>query len=94
MASSLTGELDYSLIRLNNLGQLDVSFALPLPTLPPPPSGAGVDEAGQSAELPPAAVLDTVAALLQAADVSYVCVPAAAPALRARPLQRPQEAQP
>jgi hypothetical protein len=92
--SGPTGELDYSLIRLNNLGQLDVSFALPLPTLPAPASGAGGDEAGRSAELPPAAVLDTVAALLQAADVSYVCVPSAAPALRRRPLQGAREAQP
>jgi len=72
----LTGELDYSLIRLSNLGQLDVSFALPLPTLHAPPASAGAEhEAGPPAGLPSPAVLDRVAALLQAADVSYVCVP-------------------
>jgi hypothetical protein len=88
------GELDYSLIRLNNLGQLDVSFALPLPTLPAPPSAAGAEEAGQPAELPSAAVLDQVVAALQAADVSYVCVPRCGAALRRRALRRLARAQP
>ena len=90
MSRQPVGELDYSLVQLNNLGQLDVSFALPLPTLHAPPPSAGVDEAGQPAELPPAAVLDAVAAALAAADVSYVCVPAPHAALRR---QRPPQLQ-
>ena len=89
MARQPTGELDYSLVRLNNLGQLDVTFALPLPTLHAPPPSAGAEEAGRPAELPPPAVLDQVAAALAAADVSYVCVPRAGAALRRqRPRQR------
>ena len=82
--SAPAGELDYSLIRLSNLGQLDVSFALPLPTLHAPSAVAGAEPAGQSAELPPAAALDQVAAALQAADVSFVCVPLWRAALRRR----------
>ena len=94
MARQSVGELDYSLVRLNNLGQLDVSFALPLPTLHAPPPSGGAEEAGMPAELPPAAVLDAVAAALAAADVSYVCVPAPRAALRRqRPALR-QRAQP
>ena len=94
MARQPTGELDYSLVRLNNLGQLDVSFALPLPTLHAPPPSAGAEEAGQPAELPPAAVLDAVAAALAAADVSYVCVPRTRAALRRMPPLQRQSAQP
>ena len=94
MSTGRTGEVDYSLVRLTNLGQLDVSFALPLPTLHAPPPSAGAAEAGRPAELPPAAVLDAVAAALAATDVSYVCVPPAGAALRRRRRRLRRGAQP
>jgi hypothetical protein len=73
------GELiDWSVVRLCNLGQLDVCGALPLPTLPPPAPPPGAELAGNGADVSEA-VLTQVAALLARADVSYVCVPRARP---------------
>jgi hypothetical protein len=75
--------LDWSVVRLCNLGQLDVSTTLQLPTLPPPPPPPGAEllPAGSGADISEA-VLAQVAALLAHADISYVCV-AHAPAPRA-----------
>ncbi len=64
--------LDFGMVRLVNLGQSDVSGALPLPLLPLPPPPAGAEPRGGGADVAPAAVSQMVA-MLHHADVSYMC---------------------
>jgi hypothetical protein len=70
--------LDFSAVRLSNLGQTDVTPCLPLPCvhLPAPPPGADAGLSDANAADVSAPVLAQVAALLAKTDVSHLCVPA------------------
>lgn len=69
--------LDWSLVHVHSVGQLDVTPGLPLPCVPEPPGGAAAAQAGASSTLAPEPrLVAAVVELLAAVDTSHMCAPA------------------
>lgn len=71
--------LDFAVVRVCNLGQLDLSSLLQLPSVPPPPPPSGsvpaFAAASDTGSAPEPRLVAHLGTLLASVDVSYLCVP-------------------